>query len=216
MRGVQFGDYHTVDDWNLILNAKKIDTPEPKVIKVKVDGRDGDLNLSRALTGTMKFENREASFTFIVTEGTQAEREALISEITNIIHGNELQIIEPDDPDHYLLGECSVTDVFNDRAYGAFTIEADCDPYRYAIQEVNRILSLTDTEVEILLNNTGRKTVTPTLIVSDNVNLSFETSEVALGRGTYKLTNLALPPGITEVTVTGSGTLTISYREAVL
>lgn len=216
MRGVQFGEYHTADDWNLILNAKKIDTPEPKVIKVKVDGRDGDLNLSRALTGTMKFENREASFTFIVTEGTQTEREALISEITNLIHGNELQIIEPDDLDHYLIGECSVDDVHNDRAYGSFTINADCEPYRYAIQEVERLLTLNSTEVEILLNNTGRKTLTPTLVVSDKANISFGTSKVALSRGTYKLTDLTLSPGVTPVKISGSGSLTISYREAVL
>ena len=47
MRGVKFGENHTAEDWGLILNAKTINPPTPKYIKVAVDGRDGDLNLSR-------------------------------------------------------------------------------------------------------------------------------------------------------------------------
>ena len=45
MREVVFGDNHTAEDWGLILNAKTISPPTPKVVKISVDGRDGDLNL---------------------------------------------------------------------------------------------------------------------------------------------------------------------------
>ena len=166
MRGVKFGEYHTAEDWNLILNAKSIDPPDPKLIKVSVDGRDGDLNLSRTLTGDVAYENREASFTFLITEGTQAEREELINFIINTIHGQEVQIIEPDDEDHYLIGDCSVSNVFNDRAYGSFKVSADCEPFRYYLEEVNRVITASATKTDIILSNTGRKTVTPTLIVT--------------------------------------------------
>ena len=216
MRGVQFGEYHTADDWGLILNSKKIDPPAPKYSKVEVDGRDGEINLSRALTGEIKYSNRDATFTFLITEGTQSEREDRINEIINLIHGQELQIIEPDDPDHYLFGECSVSNVSNTKAYGSFTVTVDCEPYRYSVNEVNRVITATSTPTDIILTNTGRRTLTPTLTVSNSVNLVIGTNKVALSAGIYKLTALILKTGTTIVTVSGTGTVAFSYREAVL
>lgn len=216
MRGVQFGEYHTATDWNLILNSKNIDPPTPKVVKVSIDGRDGDLNLSRALSGDMKFNNREASFTFLVTGGSYESREALINEIINAVHGQELQIIEPDDEDHFLVGECSVDNVVNNKAYGSFSVSADCEPYRYLVDEINRVIVPTATPTDIVLHNTGRKTLTPTITVEGEVNLKFGSSEVGLSTGSYKLSALHLKTGSNIVTVSGTGTITFTYREAVL
>ncbi len=216
MRGVKFGDYHTYEDWKLILNAKNISPPSPKIVKVQVDGRDGDINLSRTLTGEMKYENREASFTFLVTEGSQEEREELINSIVNLLHGNELKIIEPDDLDHYLIGEIVVTKTTNDKAYGTIEISADLEPYRYSISEVNRTITASETKVDVVLNNTGRKTVTPTLTVDGVVNLEFGSSSASLETGTYKLSNLNLRSGATVVTISGTGSVVFTYREAVI
>lgn len=216
MRGVKFGDYHTYEDWKLILNAKNISPPSPKIVKVQVDGRDGDINLSRTLTGEMKYENREASFTFLVTEGSQEEREELINSIVNLLHGNELKIIEPDDLDHYLIGEIVVTKTTNDKAYGTIEISADLEPYRYSISEVNRTITASETKVDVVLNNTGRKTVTPTLTVDGSINLEFGSSSASLETGTYKLSNLNLRSGATVVTISGTGFVVFTYREAVI
>lgn len=216
MRGVKFGDYHTYEDWKLILNAKNISPPSPKIVKVQVDGRDGDINLSRTLTGEMKYSNREASFTFLVTEGSQEEREELINSIVNLLHGNEMQIIEPDDLDHYLFGEIVVTNTTNDKAYGTIEISADLEPYRYSNSEVNRTITASETKVDVVLNNTGRKTVTPTLTVDGVVNLEFGSSSASLETGTYKLSNLNLRSGGTVVTISGTGTVVFTYREAVI
>ena len=216
MRGVYFGDYHTVADWGLILSAKKINPPTPKIINVDIDGRDGTLDLSRALTDDIKFNDREASFSFLVTEGTQSDREYMIQNIINSIHGKRLKIIEPDFLDLYLIGECSVSNVFNDRAYGSFDVSAECEPFRYYIEEVNRVITASASKVDIVLTNTGRKTVTPTVTVEGSVNLEFGESSVSLATGTYKLSNLLLKSGSTIVTVSGSGTVVFTYREGVL
>lgn len=216
MRGVYFGDYHTVDDWGLILSAKKIDPPTPKIVNIDVDGRDGTLDLSRALTGDIKFNDRVASFSFLVTEGTQSDRDYMIKTIVNAIHGKRLKIIEPDFLDLYLIGECSVSDIQNDKAYGSFTVTANCEPYRYFIDEINRIISATSTPTNIVLNNTGRRILVPTVTVTGSVNMIIGTTSVSLSAGTYKLTSLLLTPGSNIVTVSGSGTVTFTYREAVL
>jgi phage-related protein len=216
MRGVYFGNYHTVEDWGLILSAKSIDPPTPKIVNRNVDGRDGTLDLSRALTGDMKFNDREASFSFLVTEGKQSDRDNMIRNIINAVHGKRLNIIEPDDLDHYFIGECTVKEVYNDKAYGSFTVTAECDPYRYSVNETIRRVTLSTTPIEVVLTNNGRRTLVPTITVSDSVNLVFGTTSASLSAGTHKLSSLALKNGTTALKVSGSGTVTFSYREAML
>lgn len=216
MRGVYFGDYHTVGDWGLILTSKTIDPPTTKTIKVDIDGRDGTLDLSRALTGEMKYNDRSASFSFLVTNGTQSDRAYMIQNIINAIHGQRLNIIEPDFPEYYLVGDCSVSAVHNDKAYGSFTVTAECEPYRYAINETIRTISLTTTDTNVILTNNGRKILIPTVTVSGSVNITIGANKIALSSGTYKLTSLTLPNGPTTIKVSGSGTVIIKYREGVI
>lgn len=216
MRGVQFGNYHTSDDWNLILNAMKINPPTPKTTKVSVEGRDGDLNLSRALTGEMRYSNRDASFTFLLTDGTHAEREALSMDIVSLIHGEELKIITPDRPDFYLFGECKIEDIVNNKSYLTIVISADCEPYYYAINETIREVTVTGSSQEVAIVNHGRKTITPVIHIEGNITLKFGSSSVSLSSGDYQLPTLLLKMGVTLVNVSGSGTVKFTYREAVL
>lgn len=216
MRGVYFGDYHTVADWGLILSAKTINPPTPKIVNVEIDGRDGTLDLSRALTGEMKYSNREAFFSFLVTEGTQADRAYMIRSITNAIHGQRLKIIEPDFPDQYLIGECSVSESINNKAYGSFNVTANCEPYRYNTIETIRTVALTDTPTEIVLVNGGRKNLIPTIQVYGSTNLVYDDTSVSLSEGTYKLTSLVLKPGPNILKVSGTVAVIFTYREAML
>lgn len=216
MRGVQFGNYHTSEDWDLILNAMKINPPSPKTTKVSVEGRDGDLNLSRALTGEMRYSNRDASFTFLLTDGTHAEREALATEIISLIHGEELKIITPDKLDYYLLGECKIVDIVNNKSYMTITVNADCEPYYYAINETVREISVSGSSKEVALVNQGRKTLTPVIHIEGSIDLSFDSTSISLSSGDYQLPTLLLKMGVTLVTISGSGTVKFTYREAVL
>lgn len=216
MRSVNFGNHRSAEDWGLILNAMSITPPTPKTSKISVEGRDGDINLSRALTGEMRFSNREASFTFLITDGTHAEREALSTEIISVIHGEELKIITPDKLDYYLIGECKVEDVINNKSYMTIIISADCEPYFFAVNEIRREITLSGNREEIALVNHGRKTLTPAIHIEGNLDLVFDGSSVSLGSGDYQLANLQLKTGTTLVTVSGSGSVTFTYREAVL
>ena len=209
MRGIQFNDHHSADDWGLILNSRKNTPPTPKYVKVSVDGRDGDLNLSRVLTGDIRYNNRKVSYGFVATDGSQIEREELISNIINEVHGQEIKIIEPDDPDHYLLGEVEVTDVQNNKAYSTFEISADCEPYRYSINEVNRIINLASTEANVVLTNAGTKSIIPTITVNGEVNIKYNDTSVSFSDGSFKLTSLILRKGATVISVSGSGTLIV-------
>ena len=218
MRGIQFGNFHTADDWDLILHAKTLTPPKPKTYYVAIPGRDGDLDLSEALTGEVHYENRIAVFSFIASDGSYSDREDLLSEIVAQIHGKRLQIVDPDYPGYYLSGRCTVTERTNINAYGTITVEANCDPYKYALEQTTRTVSVTPSAgtLAVVCTNTGVQTVTPTITVTGSVTLTFGTITTTLSAGTYVLPALQFPAGTTTVQVSGNGTIAFTYREAIL
>lgn len=218
LRGVQFGDYHTAEDWNLILHEKIVSPPVPKTNYVSVPGRDGDLDLTEALSGVVNYQDRKASYTFLLTDGTHADRVELISQIIGVLHGQRVQIIDTDDyPDYYMNGRLTVTDVSNSNAYGILKIEAVCQPWRYAINQKTKAVTVTasDGTVTVTMTNSGYKTVAPTLTVTGSITLTYGSTSTTLSAGTYILAGLRFTPGVNTVTVAGTGSITISYQEAI-
>lgn len=215
-RGLKFGSYHTGIDWGLILNSKTYTPPTPKTNYIDVDGRDGSLDLSEALTGEIKYDMRKGTYKFIDVNGTYKEREDLITEILKVVHGKELQIMIDDDPDHYMLGRCTVTALTNNNAYAEITIETKCEPWKYKVLETVRTISVSGQPIELPCVNTGVKTVTPELKVTGTVNIKFDNANLSLSDGTYKIPELRLQSGLKVLTVSGTGTLVVTYREAIL
>lgn len=216
LRGIKFGEYHTADDWHLTLNAQSLDPAEPKTNFISIDGRDGDLDATEALTGEVKYNNREASFTFIMMDGTVADRENLLIEIYQQIHGRKLNIIRPDDLSRYLVGRCQVLNVKNNGAYCTFDVTANCEPWRYNMTETVYHKAVTSDRTVLSIVNAGRKTIIPELEVTGSVNIEYSSLKLSLETGTYKATDLILKTGTHTLTVYGSGELTVRYREAVL
>lgn len=224
MRSLTFGDYNTVEDWGAILNAKVVADPVPKTNYVTVPGHeDGELDLSEALTGTVLYNNRNASFTLILAEGTHAERIETIRQIKSAVHGRKIKIYDPDDyPDHYLYGRLSVSEVVTLNAYATVKIDGILEPWRYALYETIRDITITGTSgtQTVTLDNRGDKTVTPTLTVTGALVLHFTTldgteASRVLGSGTYKIPRFKLAPGVSTITLSGAGTVSIKYREAI-
>lgn len=218
LRGVQFGEYHTATDWNLIMNEKTVSPPVPKTNYVSVPGRDGDLDLTTALSGIVNYENRQAEYLFLLTNGSQLDREALISEIIGVLNGQSLQIIDTDDyPDYYMIGRLTVSETMNNNAYGSVKIEANCQPWRYAINQTVRTITVTtaDGTKTVILKNSGYRTITPTVTVTGNITLTYGSTSQSLSDGTYTFPALLLSPGTNSVTVAGSGTISFTYQEAI-
>jgi phage-related protein len=129
-----------------------------------------------------------------------------------------VRIIDTDDyPDYYMIGRLSVTDVSNSNAYGILKIEAVCQPWRYAINQKSKAVTVaaSDGNVSVTMTNNGYKTVAPTLTVTGTITLKYGTTTTTLSAGTYILAGLRFTPGVNTVTVAGTGSITISYQEAI-
>ena len=215
-RYFQFNNYNSFTDWGLIVTEKVVTPPEPKTNYVEIDGRSGSLDLTEALTGEVKYNDRTVEASFWTSDGTRAERERMINEIVTALHGRKIQIIEPDDPEHYFIGRPLVTSYLNILPYAELTIEAVCEPWRYAIEETKRRVEVAGSTVDVAIHNGGTKTIIPTVTVDGSVTISYGGALTKLTSGRYQLLDLKLCHGTNLVTVSGDGAVTFAYREATL
>lgn len=189
---------------------------------VDVPGHSGALDLSTALTdGEPYYANREFEAILESSEGTRLEREQRINTMINKLDGWRRNIILPDDPVHYITGRIRVEKLYNDPAHASVRISATCDPWRYNVAETVVGLIATATEQTAALINNGRCSVVPNILVAGgDVNLKFNTGEKemswALSPGEYLLGDIYLKSGSAPLKYSGTGQITLTYREAVL
>lgn len=207
--------YNTWYDWRLTLTSKSAPKPEPKTNYVKLDGAHGSLDLTESLTGEVTYDDRTVTASFMTSEGTRQERLATLHEIATALHGKKVQIIDPDDPDHYYFGRVKIKAMQNYAAYTALDIEAVCEPWCYAVNATERLVKV-DGEVDAVLNNTGDKTLCPLLMVTGDVSLTFGGVTTQLTYGSYKIADVKLPHGFTVIKLNGHGAVSFVYREAKL
>jgi hypothetical protein len=147
------------------------------------------------------------------------EREAVIRNMINQLDGMRWDIYLPDDDFHHVVGRVRVIREYNDLAHAAVTVTAVCEPWKYSNAETVIARTATASKQTVQLINNGRRVVVPTLTVTGSgasVRIEYGTASATLSAGTYQLPDLLLRPGSHTVGYSGTGTVAISYREAVL
>ena len=223
-RKLIIGDYDTAADGLWTLASWKLTKGEQVQTFVAVPGRAAPLDLSTYLTdGEPYYGNAYLEAVLESSEGERLERKQRIDLMANYLDGQQLRIYLPDDPDRYLVGRVQVYREYNDPAHCAVRVSAVCDPWLYAADETVVALTATEAEQTAHLFNYGRLAVVPTVTVTGEVRVVYGTSAWALPAGEYHLPELYLTPGqgpgrpgVHSITYSGSGSITITYREAVL
>lgn len=219
-RTVKIGQYDTaLHGWTL--TGIKLSEPKQKTNYVEKSGGDGSWDLSTVMTeGIPRYKNRNLTLTFECSQGTRQDRETLLNDMVNELDGFEWDIILPDRPTHYLRGRTQIAVNQNSLAYAAITVTSEVEPWFYVVRETIVVLDApitASTETAIFpLWNHGRRVVSPLLTIDGKANLSFKGANTTLTTGSYKWSALQLWPGMSELGYLGEGTLTLTYREAVL
>lgn len=213
-RGVKFGEYHTAADWGMLLTEKAIEPPKPKTKVVKIDGRDGDIDLTEALGGVVRYESRKLSFKFLLIDGTYDERNNIVSDVMAHVHGKRLGVLLDDDMDYHFVGRCNVTNVSNKASMGELDIEVEADPYRLKVVDTVRAVSVVGDTLDVVVQNLGVKTVVPEITVNGDVDLTFDGVTSHLESGTYKINSVKFASGLNYLNVSGTGDVVFTFREA--
>ena len=121
------------NDWNIVLTKSEIPFPKAKISTVDIKGADGVLDLSEALTGDIKYSNREIKLTFELLD--DSEYESLISKIGAYVHGKKITFQLTNDDLYYYVGRASINEWECVKRKGKIVISIDCDPYKYKVNE---------------------------------------------------------------------------------
>ena len=220
-RKILFGTYDTAQNGLWTLTGCALSDPVQQTNYVQVLGRrEGPLDLSTVLTdGDPVYDSRTLTVTLESSEGTRLDRESRISSMINWLDGWVQEIVLPDDSTRYLKGRVHVAKQYNDPAHAAVTVTAVCEPWRYNKTETKVTLTASSTSKTATLKNAGRLTVVPLIEITGSnasVKLGFGSASWTLSAGTYQLPDLILAQGDHSLTYSGTGTVKITYREAVL
>ena len=228
MKGILFGDKHSYKDWNMILVSKDVATPEPKTNNIEIPGADGVIDLTEALTGDIKYNNRKLTFEFAIRREF-GKHLAIQSKISNYLQGKKLKIIIDDDKSFYYIGRCIINKFQSDNTIGKLIIEVDAEPYKYDIQsskedwiwdtfsfEDGIINTKTDNisvlgEQEIIIFG-RRKKVSPEIIVSADMKVEFKENIYNLSKGKNKILDIQIEEGENILKFIGEGVVSIDYR----
>lgn len=215
MKGVSFHGFHSFRDLHLLMTGKEIGAPEIKRQTIDIAGSDGELDFTDFF-GEPKFANVQHQFTF---ESIRPRNEQLsqYTDLKNKLHGKKGRIILDDDPSFFYLGRCSVSKYTNEKNIGKITITCDCEPYKYKLTETVVTKAVAGVEDVHLTNS--RKRAVPLVTVQTNASMDIVFKEDfawSLGTGSYMLPELELVEGDNVVTVIGTGTISFTWREAVL
>lgn len=215
MKGITFGAFHSYRDLRLILSEKEIGAPSVKTNLVDNDGADGSIDYTDFFDGP-KYGEVKHKFTFS-TIVPRSDFSTQYSEIKNALHGQKLRIVDDDDPGFYYVGRCYVSSFTNEKNIGAITVECECEPYKYKVQPTFVSVAIDGTEVIHLTNARKRAVPLVTITTETSLNIVFQTYNVwDLGSGSFRLPELELVQGANEVTVTGTGSISFSWQEAML
>jgi len=210
MKGIKFGNYHSFDDFNLILSQKIIGTPSPKTETIDIPGSDGVLDLTEFF-GDVKYNNRPLTFEFS-TIVPQSEFMEQFTKVQNALHGQKMQIVLDDDAEWFYTGRITVSEWKADKNVGKLTIDCDCEPYKTRLGDTVIFQMVEGTETTVILPN-SRKPVVPIIDITGDVNLTFGTNFWSLTEGRYELPAVRLVNGDNVILLNGTGTTTFTYRE---
>lgn len=215
-RGTDFGGIHSYHDLHLIQASVSVQPAEPKFNFIDIPGADGSKDFSESPAGRVLYNTREITWTFKLYPGEDWVTK--YSEVSNAINGRACHIVLDEDPDYYYVGRVAVTQHVAESILHTITVVATCQPYKLQQSETRVAADLTTTNRTMSLVN-DRMPVAPMITVTAATTLTWKGGTYSLTAGTHKVLDIMLAEGVNTLqakTVSGTGTITITYRKGAL
>lgn len=239
---LQSGTFRCFEDWNLIPKERLFVTPpEPRYHFVDIPGGNGAIDLTEALTGEPLYSNRTGSWEFYMDNEKPKSTRRRAQEILELLHGQAVKAILDEDPYYYYEGRIRVSEITPDETATVVKMEYNFLPYkreRYATYEewewdpfdfengvirssfanhtVGTTSGSTYTETTTTVHFPGSRMtfipyfqVTVTNYSGARIVINGHTVTTS---GQYRFEDIAIGQGITDITITGHGSVRIDYR----
>lgn len=195
-------------DYGMLTLEAETPEPEVKTKSVEVEGGDGALDMSEAVSGRPVFANRDLSFPFRIV-GEYCEK--IRDEVVRDIHGQK-RFVQFEGQEHWYYGRCSVETTLDKGYYIEISVSVDAEPYKRNItpyrQENNVINGTTWT-----LYNEGDSHVLATVELSKAMDIIVDNVNYELRSGKQVAPFLIAPKESKTVIFTDSASAVIEFWE---
>lgn len=200
----------TGKDFEMILVNQSLQFPAPKTEYIDIPFGDGAIDLTQALTGEVKYHNREGEFTFELLDNA-FNRTMQVNKLVNFLQGQRMVLVRPDETDWYYIGRMVVSNIEEAVMVGRLTLSIVAEPYRYKRVMTVKTFDVT-TNMAIELNN-SRLSLIPEVTATAPVYIDYNGKQISVSAGTHKSLDIKLVEGINKMTIVGTGKVTFKYRE---
>lgn len=215
MWGLTINGKHTGVDFGLGCTSCTLTPPEPRTYSIDIPGADGVLDTTAA-RGRVTYKNRTLTAVFEHIYASRADFDAACAALNGAHHGQAVTILLDSDTAHMLSGRAKWQHE-SDGFAGTHTLTVDCAPYRMAIRETVQTFTVVG-EKSVVLQN-AQKAVIPvweTAVMGMAVRLPGGAQYTILQTGSYTIPEICLQAGENPMTLVGTGSVTVRYREGVL
>lgn len=215
LHGIKLNGLESIVYGLVLADDVSISAPARQEKTVQIPGRTGSLDFSNALTGYPVYQDRTISFTLIPLGSRNAERVAAYRSKLMAYNAATVKVELPDIPDYYWEGILNVGENNSSRS-GSIPISLSL-VYPFRRKKVLSSKTATVSEQDITLYNRGDEPVIPVVSVTADTTITIDGSSYTLSAGTYTDSAFLLKPRTEQTwTVSGSGTITVRWREGIL
>lgn len=211
---VIFGNINS-KEYGLYPVKVEIEMPKAKRKTIDIVGMDGKLDLSQALDGVLRYDNRMITIDFQCFADDK-DYIFLEQKCKNDLHGNTMKISFDTDSDYYYIGFVEVYWA-SENVIDIATITINCKPYKYKKHKTVLQREIKTSGTVTLINQ--RMPTNPTVTVSNQMTLSFMVGDRQITKtvtDTTKLTQLCMLSGEYPIKISGTGVIKFEWQEGAL
>lgn len=233
MIGLTFAGKHSFNDFQLVLNSRKINTPSKKKIKESIPGTSLNYDFSTVASGgEIVYNDRIINVKFTLLTASKAQLQQQFSKVVAWILDAGKSMLKFDDmPGVYFMAEIEDENILDEmNQYGEFTISFIAEPFKYGVDLISATVwdtfnfeedkeQATSFDVAgssvVSIYNPGRVLI-PTIEVNANMSVIIGEYTLNLVPGITKDYGFKLQNGDNEITINGTGAISFAARKELI
>lgn len=196
-------------DYGIVLESFNIEMPEANIERIKIPGRDGEIDISDALTGYVTYNNRNIELIFGVT-GKEEETLKKRNILYNKMSGKKVKL-ELSHLPGYFNGRAVIEETVRNNMQYQIKVGVNCDPYRYENEEYKVSKSLTAGKEEVVDCINLMMPAFPVIKCSGNIALKYKNKSYTFPAGEH-IVDFFFEEGENKLVLKGEGNVEIRYQ----
>lgn len=229
--GIRKNNKHSFDDFGLTIKSKKIGNPKKNKIKEEVPFMNGSYDFS-LLYGEQTYSERQLEYTFNLNERNKIAMNIKKMQVLEWLNDRGKQPLYDDTiPGFYFLAEVEDDDFSEEGSNGEITVTFNAYPYKISSRndghdiwdDFNFELDMVQDTIfevngtkDIILYNNGAIGINPTVICSNDIEVTKGNSIYKFKLGEAKAWAFKLDKGLNTLTIKGTGTIEFKWCKEVL